>query len=77
MGIDPTVSRFKKFYPKNFKTKSVLLSKHQYLNLSKEKKAKAITSIAVFYDVVNPNSFISDVKDILSKDGIWVMEQSY
>ena len=77
VGIDPIVSRFKNFYPKNFKTKSVLFSKHQYLNLSKEEKAKAITSIAVFYDVVNPNSFISDVKDILSKDGIWVMEQSY
>ena len=77
MGIDPTFSRFKKFYLKNFKTRSVLFSKHQYLNLSKREKARAITSIAVFYDVINPNRFVSDVKDILCKDGIWVMEQSY
>ena len=65
------------FYLKNFKTRPVLFSKHQYLNLSKREKASAITSIAVFYDVINPNRFVSDVKDILSKDGIWVMEQSY
>jgi len=77
VGIDPTVSRFKNFYPKNFKTKSVLFSKHQYLNLTKREKAKAITSIAVFYDVINPNRFVSDVKDILCENGVWVMEQSY
>ena len=77
VGIDPTISRFKKFYLKNFKTRSVLFSKRQYLNLSKREKARAITSIAVFYDVINPNRFVSDVKDILCKDGIWVMEQSY
>ena len=44
------------------------------LSLSKKKKAKAITSIAMFYDVQNPNKFFKDIKDILRKDGIWVME---
>ena len=31
----------------------------------------------MFYDIIKPNSFVSDIKNILSKDGIWVMEQSY
>ena len=44
------------------------------MSLSKKKKAKAITSIAMFYDVQNPNKFFKDIKDILRKDGIWVME---
>ena len=30
IGIDPTISRFKKFYPKKFKTKSTLFSKKLY-----------------------------------------------
>ena len=77
IGIDPTISRFKNFYPKNFKTKSTFFSKNKFLNLSNRKKAKSITSIAVFYDIIKPNNFVSNIKDILSKEGIWVMEQSY
>ena len=77
VGIDPTINKYKKFYPKNFKTKSTLFSKNKYLNLSNKKKAKVITSIAMFYDVQNPNEFVSDIKDILSKNGIWVMEMYY
>jgi hypothetical protein len=77
VGIDPTIARFKNFYPKKFKTKSTFFSKKQYLNLSKDKKAKAITSIAVFYDIINPDGFMSDIKSILHNKGIYVMEQSY
>ena len=77
VGIDPTINRFKSLYPKNFKTNSTFFSKRKYLNLSKGTKAKAITSIAVFYDVSEPNKFISEIKDILHNEGVYVMEQSY
>ena len=77
VGIDPTISRFKNHYPKNFKTKPDFFSKKYYLNLSKKNKAKSITSIAVFYDIIKPSDFVADIKDILSRDGIWVMEQTY
>ena len=77
IGIDPTISRFKNFYPKNFNISSAFFSKKKYLKLSKNKKAKTITSIAVFYDIIKPDNLVSDIKDILAKDGIWVMEQSY
>ncbi len=45
--------------------------------LFNKKKAKVITSIAMFYDLENPNIFVSDVKKVLKEDGIWVTEQSY
>ena len=77
VGIDPTITQFKKYYPKNYKTKAALFSKQKYLSLSKKQKAKVITSIAMLYDVWNPNKFVSDIKDILSEDGIWVMEMYY
>ena len=77
VGIAPTITQFKKYYPKNYKTKAALFSKQKYLSLSKKQKAKVITSIAMLYDVWNPNKFVSDIKNILSKDGIWVMEMYY
>lgn len=40
-------------------------------------KAKVITSIAVFYDLNDPISFVKDVKSILDKNGIWVLQLSY
>lgn len=37
-------------------------------------KAKVITTIAMFYDLEDPNTFVNDVKKILSDDGIWVIQ---
>ena len=36
-----------------------------------------ITSIAMFYDLEAPSSFVKNIKDVLSTDGIWVFEMSY
>ncbi|MEK7177175.1 MAG: methyltransferase domain-containing protein [Patescibacteria group bacterium] len=41
------------------------------------KKAKVITSIAMFYDLENPNIFVKDVKNTLDKDGLWIIQMSY
>lgn len=40
-------------------------------------KAKIITSIAMFYDLPDPNKFVEDIKNTLSSDGLWILEQSY
>jgi len=36
-----------------------------------------ITSIAMFYDLEDPASFVRGVKKILSPDGLWIFEMSY
>lgn len=41
------------------------------------KKVKIITSIAMFYDLENPNKFVEDIAKILHPDGIWILELSY
>lgn len=41
------------------------------------KKAKVITSISMFYDLDDPNSFVADIKSSLAQDGIWVLEMNY
>tara|TARA_S200000501_G_scaffold247123_1_gene231530 strand:- start:11020 stop:12579 length:1560 start_codon:yes stop_codon:yes gene_type:complete len=37
-------------------------------------KAKAISTIAMFYDLDDPNKFVNDIKNILHKDGIWLCQ---
>lgn len=37
-------------------------------------KAKVVTAIGMFYDMDDPNQFISDIKDVLRDDGIFVSQ---
>jgi SAM-dependent methyltransferase len=50
-------------------------SKSYFGNLNK--KAKLITSIAMFYDLEDPHEFVSDIKNVLDEKGLWVFEQAY
>lgn len=56
---------------------------HDYFNYDSftkefnDKKAKIITSISMFYDLENPNTFVSDIKKCLDKDGLWIIQMNY
>jgi len=41
------------------------------------RKAKIITSVAMFYDLEEPNRFVADIAGILAPDGVWVVQQNY
>lgn len=40
-------------------------------------KAKIVTSVAMFYDLEDPNGFVADVTRILAENGVWVVQQNY
>jgi hypothetical protein len=40
-------------------------------------RPKVITSIAMFYDLEDPKKFVSDVKQVLDRDGLWIVQMSY
>jgi hypothetical protein len=42
-----------------------------------DQRAKVITSIAMFYDLEEPRTFVADVAHALAADGLWVMELHY
>ncbi len=42
-----------------------------------DKKAKIITSIAMFYDLEEPHKFVEGISKVLDKDGVWVLELAY
>lgn len=40
-------------------------------------RARAITSIAMFYDLEEPNAFVHDIADCLEPDGLWIVQMNY
>lgn len=77
VGVDPTGSKFGKYYPDHIQLipdffSSDLVDKH-----CGGKKARVITSIAMFYDLEAPIDFVEQIYHTLSDDGVWVFEQSY
>ena len=77
VGIDPTGHKFRQYYPGHIDLISEFFSAAAVRNRLGNKKARVITSIAMFYDLESPMSFMREIYDILADDGIWVFEQSY
>lgn len=76
-GIDPTALKFKKYYSDKIRIIPDFFSAGLFDKEFKGKKAKIITSIAMFYDLEDPLSFVQDIYNVLDDNGIWVFEQSY
>ena len=72
-GIDPIADKYPHDYKKIDYKISDFFSAKKILKRTK-KKFKVITALSVFYDSVDPNKFIKDVKKLLDKDGIFLLE---
>jgi hypothetical protein len=77
IGIDPTGNKFRSFYPNDIELVADFFSADSFLNSKPNRKAKIITSIAMFYDLEQPVSFARQIEAILADDGVWHLEQSY
>ena len=77
VGIDPTAHKFADFYPKLICVIPDFFSADLFRKRFGSRKARIITSIAMFYDLENPLSFMRDVASILDENGIWHFEMSY
>ncbi|MDE2084285.1 MAG: class I SAM-dependent methyltransferase [Xanthomonadaceae bacterium] len=77
VGMDPTARKFREFYPSDIEVVTEFFSGPCFLDASGGHRAKIITSIAMFYDLEDPNAFVHDVAEALAPDGIWHFEQSY
>ena len=76
IGIDPTGTKFRQYYPDDIKLVPDFFSAAAYKNAS-QKGAKIVTSVAMFYDLEAPINFAREVESILAPGGIWHFEQSY
>jgi len=42
-----------------------------------QERFRIVTSIAMFYDLEDPNTFVADVASVLEPDGVWIIEMHY
>ncbi len=77
VGVDPSGMKFKHYYPDDVTLIPDFFSAKTIEKHLGGKKAKLITSIAMFYDLEDPSQFVREIADILDKDGVWTLEQSY
>jgi hypothetical protein len=77
IGFDP-VKKFAKYISgTGIKFINAYFNKQNYEEYFGQKKARIITAISMFYDLDDPNTFISDLKGILDKNGILIIQQNY
>ena len=76
VGIDPTSAKYSEFFDKEIVVCNDFFSEGVFANLGL-KKAKLVTSIAMFYDLEDPIKFARDVNAVLEEGGYWFLEQSY
>lgn len=76
IGIDPTGKKFKSYYPEDILLAPDFFSEKVFKSIT-NKKAKVITSIAMFYDLENPVEFAQHISSCMEEEGIWHFEQSY
>jgi NDP-4-keto-2,6-dideoxyhexose 3-C-methyltransferase len=74
VGVDPV----KKFKSESSKHADLIIS--DFFPCSETDNLNefdVITSISMFYDIDDPNSFVQSIKSKLSKNGIWIVQQNY
>jgi hypothetical protein len=77
IGMDPTGEKFRRYYPPGVHLVADFFSAAAFSKATGGKRAKIVTSIAMFYDLEKPLDFVGQVRDVLADDGIWIFEQSY
>jgi C-methyltransferase C-terminal domain/Putative zinc binding domain/Methyltransferase domain len=76
IGIDPTGTKFRQYYPDDITLVTDFFSAAAYRRAN-ARPAQIVTSIAMFYDLEDPVAFAREIEQILAPNGIWHFEQSY
>ncbi len=77
VGVDPTGSKFRQYYPDYVHLIPNFFSAELVRARFPGRKAKVVTSFSMFYDLEAPMTFMREVHEILADYGLWVFEQSY
>jgi hypothetical protein len=77
IGIDPTAGRFRSHYGPGVKLVVDFFNANAFSKASAGRRARIVTSIAMFYDLPDPLGFMRQIEQVLDDEGIWHFEQSY
>lgn len=77
IGMDPSSRKFAGHFQPDIRVVYDFFSAKGARTLIGDQSCKIITSIAMFYDLDDPLSFMRDIRALLAQDGIWALELSY
>src|SRR5258706_3223925 len=77
VGFDPISSIVQAALAKGIFVVNDFFSAQRFREVRAGRKARAVTSIAMFYDLEEPLEFAKGVASLLAEDGVWVIELSY
>lgn len=75
VGFDPA-KNFLGAHGEGFTRINNYFNKNSYTLARGTKKAKIVTSIAMFYDLENPIAFVQDISEILDDSGVWILQMA-
>lgn len=76
IGFDPVAAKYLDHYDPGIEVVTDFFARSALADIS-SKKAKIITSIAMFYDLEDPVGFVGEIAESLHEQGVWHFEQSY
>lgn len=77
IGVDPSAEPFRAEYGPDAELIVDFFPSPALAPALRGRKARIVTSIAMFYDVPDPVGFARAVRDVLAPDGVWEVEVAY
>ncbi len=77
-GMDPSAEKFRHYYRPDIRLVVDFFSAARFgREFGEQARPRIITSIAMFYDLEDPQEFVRQIAAILHPQGVWHFEQSY
>ena len=76
VGSDPVIKKYKKYYKDINHGVADFFSFKELKKKKINKKFKVITALSMFYDLPDPNKFLDDIKKVLHKEGVFILEHA-
>lgn len=77
-GMDPSAGKFRDNYRDDIRLVVDFFSADRFAcEFGQDVRPKIVTSIAMFYDLEEPQAFVNQVASLLHPQGVWHFEQSY
>ncbi len=76
VGVDPTGEKWRAHYPPHVDLIPDFFDLDTFRAHYGDRRARLVTSIAMFYNLPDPVAFMRDVHAILADDGVWMIEVS-
>jgi len=77
VGFDPATNLLEEAKKGTTKIINDFFNFEKFNHVFGRKKANVVTSIAMFYDLEEPNKFVEDIVKILDKDGAFIIQMNY